>query len=273
MFVKLANLYYIITERNKLMKQKYLLIFLLIPLITGLESCVSTKNITYFNDLDGTRSIMTSPRIIPVIRKNDILGISVSSPNAEASQMFNQGSAGNTSLTEPQGGYHVTESGNILFPVLGSIKAEGFTIQQLTDTITGILTQRKLLVSPIVTINFLNFKVTVLGEVTHPTVLAVNNEKISILEAIGLAGDLTAYGQRTNILIIHDDPGKKTFARVDLTTKKIFESPDFYLRSNDVIYVEQNKNKLRQASNAKTLLPIVLSVISLLILGYSYYKR
>jgi len=238
-------------------------------ILLGFSSCVNTKKATYFNNIRES-SIASAPRVTAIIHKNDLLGISVTSLNAEASTMFNPISV---SSADQQAGYLVNESGNIQFPVLGRIRAVGFTLEQLGDSITKALNQQKLLVSPIVTIRFLNFRVTILGEVKNPTVLNVPSQRISILEAIGLAGDLTNFGKRENILIIHDEPGKKTFARVDLTNKKIFSSPEYYLRSNDVVYVEQNKNKLRSLSNGRQLLPLVLSIISILVLSFSLLYR
>ena len=245
-------------------------IVLLVALVLWeFSSCVNTKKVTYFNNIRES-SLVSAPRITATIHKNDLIGISVSSLNAEASTMFNPVSSG---TAEQQAGYLVNESGNIQFPVLGKIRAVGFTLEQLGDSITKALNQQKLLVSPIVTTRFLNFRVTILGEVKNPTVLNVPNQRISILEAIGLAGDLTNYGKRDNILIIHDEPGKKTFARVDLTTKKIFSSPEYYLRSNDVVYVEQNKNKLRSLSNGRQLIPLLLSIVSLLVVSFSLFYR
>lgn len=245
------------------------LVILSMVAVIAFSSCVSTKKVTYFNNIKES-SIISAPRVIPTIHKNDILGIAVTSLSADASSMFNPSGTG---AGESQSGYLVNESGNIQFPVLGKVRAVGFTLEQMGDSITKALTQQKLLVSPIVTVRFLNFRVTVLGEVKSPTVLNVPNQRISILEAIGLAGDLTNYGKRENILIIHDEPGKKTFARVDLTSKKIFSSPEYYLRSNDVVYVEQNKNKLRSLSNGRQLVPLILSIVSIFVVSFSLLYR
>lgn len=252
------------------MKRKNLstLLFVTVMLL-AFSSCVNTKKVTYFNNIRES-SISSAPRLTAVIHKNDLIGISVTSLSAEASTMFNPVSI---SSADQQAGYLVNESGNIQFPVLGSVRSVGFTLEQLGDSIKKALIQQKLLVSPIVTTRFLNFRVTILGEVKNPTVLNVPSQRISILEAIGLAGDLTNYGKRDNILIIHDEPSKKTFARVDLTNKKIFSSPEYYLRSNDVVYVEQNKNKLRSLSNGRQLVPLLLSIVSILVVSFSLFYR
>src|ERR1700741_3235454 len=152
--------------------------------ITGvLSSCVSTRQAIYFNGVnDGTISANT-PVPEPIIRKNDILSISVTSLNPTATEIFN---TPNTSGANTQGnnvsGYLVNVDGSIQFPILGNIKAEGLTKDQLKETITKKLVDRQLLTDPIVTIRLLNFKVTVLGEVQHPTVIPVPNERISLLE-------------------------------------------------------------------------------------------
>jgi len=252
------------------MKRKKLSTFLFVTvMLLAFSSCVNTKKVTYFNNIRES-SITSAPRVTAIIHKNDLIGISVTSLSAEASTMFNPVSI---SSADQQAGYLVNESGNIQFPVLGSVRAVGFTLEQLGDSIKKALIQQKLLVSPIVTTRFLNFRVTILGEVKNPTVLNVPSQRISILEAIGLAGDLTNYGKRDNILIIHDEPTKKTFARVDLTNKKIFSSPEYYLRSNDVVYVEQNKNKLRSLSNGRQLVPLLLSIVSILVVSFSLLYR
>ncbi|RYY59602.1 MAG: polysaccharide export protein, partial [Chitinophagaceae bacterium] len=122
--------------------------------------------------------------------------------------------------------------------------------------------EKKLLLDPVVSIRFLNFRVTVLGEVGHPQVVPVPNEKISILEALGAAGDLTIYGRRDNLLLIRDEGGQKTLTRIDLNSKALLSSPYFYLRNGDVLYAEPNKARVGQATNARQILPIVLSGLS-----------
>jgi polysaccharide export outer membrane protein len=128
--------------------------------------------------------------------------------------------------------------------------------------------EKKLLLDPIVSIRFLNFRVTVLGEVGKPTVIPIPNEKISLLEALGLAGDLTIYGNRANVMVIREDvlPGKKeqrSIARVNLNSSELFTSPYYYLQSNDIVYVEPNKAKIASTSRAGQWLPVIFSGLSL----------
>jgi len=125
-----------------------------------------------------------------------------------------------------------------------------------------MLTERKLLLSPLVSVRMLNFKVTVLGEVGHPTVIPVPSEKISLLEALGLAGDVTINGKRDNVLVIREEPGKKVIKRLNLNSSQLFTSPYYYLRSNDIVYVEPNKTKVISTSNAAMWVTVVVAVLS-----------
>lgn len=228
------------------------------------SSCGSTKNVIYFPDVKDGAIPSNTPFAESVIQKSDILSIIVSSPNPEATAMYNQpleaGSGGSA-------GYLVNSEGNIQFPALGAVKAEDLTKNQLKDKITNVLTDKKLLLDPIVTIRFLNFRVTVLGEVNHPTVVSVPNEKISLLEALGLAGDLTIYAKRQNVMIIRDDKDKKIIKRVNLNSDEIFTSPYYYLQSNDIVYVEPNNAKIASVSRGMQWIPIVMSGLSLALIA------
>jgi polysaccharide export outer membrane protein len=224
-------------------------------------SCVNTRKATYFNDVKDTSlvSLTTIPEY--VIQKNDILNISVSSMNPEASAIYNtpNESMGNGNQIS---GYLVNGDGTIQFPVLKGIKAEGLTKDQLKATITKSLLEKKLLVDPIVSIRFQNFRVTVLGEVARPTVVSVPSEKISLLEALGFAGDLTIYAKRNNVLVIREENGKKIIKRINLNSNELFTSPYYYLKSNDIVYVEPNKAKIVSASRLQQWLPLVIGGLS-----------
>jgi polysaccharide export outer membrane protein len=178
-------------------------------------------------------------------------------PNMAGNQIT--AAAGNIS---PSSGYLVSQDGTIEFPALGKIVAAGLTKDKLREEIAKRLIDNKLLVDPIVTIRLLNYRVTVLGEVAKPTVVTVPNEKISILEAIGVAGDITVYGKKENVLLIREEKGSKLVKRINLNTSEIFSSPYYYLKSNDVIYVEPNSAKVASASRSQQLLPTILSALS-----------
>lgn len=224
------------------------------------SSCVNTRKATYFNDLRDSAQFKSEFVPETYIKSSDILDITVSSLNPEATTIFNPApKAGAENI-----GYLVEPNGTILFPVLGTIKVEGLTKEQLRGQLAKMLTDKKLLVDPIVSVRFQNFRVTVLGEVKNPAVIPVPSEKISLLEAIGLAGDLTIYARRDNVLVIREENGQKTMKRINLNTDEVFSSPYYYLKSNDVVYVEPNKAKVANSGRAQTLLPIVFAALSFL---------
>ena len=247
---------------------------LLLLLLAGV-SCTNTKKAVYFSEQrNGSFEAPAIPKL--VIQNNDLLSISVSSLNPEASAIFNQPNNAaantNTTTTVAATGYLVDGEGNIQFPFLGSVKAAGLSKDELKDKLTKSLVDKKLLVDPIITIRFLNFKVTVLGEVAHPTVVTVPSERISLLEAIGLAGDLTIYAQRDNVLVIRDEDGKKVTHRLNLNSTELFNSPYYYLKTNDVVYVEPNKSKVASTSRSMQWIPIVLGALSLGIIAIDRIK-
>jgi polysaccharide export outer membrane protein len=248
---------------------RYLLLILFgLSLLT---SCVDTRKVAYFNDVKDSTVIASKAGLEPVIQKKDILSIAVSSLSNEAAIVFNTpnlpaspiASTNNTSQTA---GYLVNEDGFIKFPILGNIPAAGLTQKQLENNITQLLVDKKLLFDPIVTSRFLNFRVTVLGEVNRPGVVYVPSEQINILEAIGDAGDLTIYGLRDNVILIRQQDSVKLIKRLNLNSSKILQSPYFFLKSNDVVYVEPGKAKVASLSVTQQRLPVILSGLSLIII-------
>ena len=170
-------------------------------------------------------------------------------------------------------GYLVGPEGLIKFPVIGNIPAAGLTKKQLEQEITDSLTQRKLLVDPIINVRFLNFRVTVLGEVARPTTLNVLNERISIMEALGLAGDMTIFAKRDNVLLIREDGNNKIIKRLNLNSTSILTSPYYYLKTNDIVYVEPRSAKIASTSRAQQLLPAILSALALIAVVGEYYIK
>ena len=229
-------------------------------LILLTTSCVNTRKATYFNNLTDSTAFVNMPVPKSTIQPNDILSITVSSLNPEATQIFNTPN-GQANGSQPSG-YLVNEDSTILFPILGPVKAGGLTKEQLKSRLTQSLVSRKLLVDPIVNVRMMNFRVTVLGEVNKPAVIPVPSEKISLLEAIGLAGDLTIYAKRNNVLVIREVDGQKLTNRVDLNSSSLFQSPYYYLQANDVVYVEPNKARVAGASRSQQWMPIVFSGLS-----------
>jgi polysaccharide export outer membrane protein len=248
-------------------------IFVFFAFIFVLPSCVDTRKAVYFNNITDSNIPAATKDLEPVIQQNDIIAIHVSSLNPEASLIFNTPKStnnvsgyGGTSVSGEANGYLVNPDGTIQFPVLGNLKAVGLTKSQLRTQIIQSLLDKKLLVDPIVDIRFVNFRVTVLGEVGRPAVVNVPNEKISILEAIGMAGDLTIYANRENVLLIREVDGNKEIKRLNLNSNEIFTSPYYYLRSNDIVYAEPNKTKVRSTSQSWQILPIVLASLSFLVI-------
>jgi len=232
---------------------------------------VDTRKIAYFNDVQDSALIASKAGLEPVIQEKDILSITVSSLSNEATILFNTPNLPMTPTSpttpgSPTGGYLVGQDGAIKFPVLGNIPAAGLTQRQLENNITQLLIDKKLLFDPIVTSRFLNFRVTVLGEVARPGVVYVPSEQISILEAIGDAGDLTIYGHRDNIILIRQEGEEKLVKRLNLNSSKILQSPYYFLKSNDVIYVEPGKAKVESTSITQQRLPVILSGLSLIII-------
>lgn len=236
-------------------------------------SCIDSKKTTYFNDLNDTVLKSSSYEGVEhIIQKNDILSIRVTSLSPEASSIFNATNTSAATTTTATGtknessGYLVNPDGFIQLPMIGNIKAEGLTKSQLKESITKLLLDKKLLIDPIVDIRHLNHEVTVIGEVNRPTVITVPNEKISLLKALGVAGDITIFGRKDNVLLIREDNGKKIIKRLNLTSPAFLQSDYYYLQPNDVVYVEATKNKEASISRNRIILPTVLSGLSIIIL-------
>jgi polysaccharide export outer membrane protein len=245
-------------------------------------ACVNSKKAVYFNGIHDTVFVNKGANLSPTIQKSDLLNITVNSMNPEASMIFNtpNAAAPSTSLNTSLGaatsgipgatgqsqvlGYLVNDEGNLKFPVLGLIKAQGLTKKQLEDEITQSLVDKKLLVDPIVTI---------IGEVNRPTTINVANEKVSILEALGMAGDLTVFGKRDNVLLIREEAQERIVKRLDLNDPGILSSPYYYLKTNDVLYVEARKEKILSTSRTQQLLPIIISALSFVAVIVAYYHK
>ncbi|OQP51718.1 polysaccharide biosynthesis/export family protein [Niastella populi] len=252
-----------LTHRKK--NSPWLLIVLAACIL--LTNCTNMKKVAYLNNINETEITNAINNLEPVIQKNDLLSVTVSSPNATASQPFNTVVTVSTQTigyTATQAsGYLVDMDGFIDMPMLGRIKAAGLTKQQLKDNITKVLVDNKYLLYPVVSVRYLNFKVTVLGEVARPMVVNVPDEKINILEALGFAGDLTIYARRDNIALIREEQGKRIVKRLDLNSGNLLTSPYYYLMSGDILYVEPNKAKVSQNSNTRMWLPGILSGLGL----------
>lgn len=232
------------------------------------SSCAK-RNLVYFSDIDSQSNynVKIESTVEPRIQQDDLLKITVSSLNQESNLLFNAGiltTTGNNNVTTSplNEGYLVDKSGEINFPVLGKIKIGGLTKDEAVEELSFRL--REYVKDPIVNIRFLNFKVTVIGEVARPSTFTVPTEKITILEALGLAGDMTPYGKRENVLVIRDKDGVRSLNRLNLNDKNILSSPYYYLTQNDVVYVEPDKMKAVQVNvnpNRTQFITIAASII------------
>lgn len=229
---------------------------IVLSLFLSLSSCRSYQEIPYFQDLN--RKSVTEEQINNYsalkIQPNDIIGVNVLSLNADASAAFNYNPENN-----PNTGYVVNENGEIKMPMVGVVKVAGLTTEQLRSKLqTDLLRYLK---EPTVNVRILNFKVSVLGDVLRPDVYSVPGERITIPEALSLAGDLNITGVR-NILLIRENNGKREYVPIDLKSKALFNSPYYYLKNNDMIYVDPHKTKLQIAENSK--FSVGLTVLSIL---------
>ena len=253
---------------------------LIVALVVFCFSCNSTKRSTYFNDLQDANILPNfADTIYPIIQKNDILSVTISSLNAEASALFNLPNtfSSTNTVTNTNGqngsGYLVNSDGFIQLPILGYIKAAGVTSKELKVHITSVILEKNLLKDPIVNIHHLNYEVTVLGEVSRPTVINVPSEKISLLKALGLAGDITIFGKKDNVLLIREVNGKRQVKRIDLNNASFLTSPYYYLQPNDLVYVEANKEKVASSSAFRQVLPTLLSALSVILIAIQLIKK
>ncbi|WP_226913044.1 polysaccharide biosynthesis/export family protein [Flavicella marina] len=229
------------------MKLKHLVRSLVLLLF--IASCAPKKKLVYFQGVDALEEVENT-NYSPKIKPDDQLSIAVNSLDPSAAIPFNnfQPTLGVNAANVDLLPYLVAKDGTIDFPQLGSLKVAGLTRLELME----LLKQRlePFLVQPTVNIQILNFTVTILGEVKAPGAYKIDKERISILDAVGLAGDLTVHGMRNNVLVIREHQEEKEFVRVDLTAANLFESPMYYLQQNDVVYVEPNKPKVNSSATS-----------------------
>lgn len=227
-----------------------------IALVSFLASCAPVKNIAYFQDraVDHPEKLDKHGGI--VIQPKDMISIVVSSRNAELAAMFNlpvvSYQAGSEMVSgagqQRLMGYAVDAEGNIDFPIIGKIQVAGMTRWELSDHVKNVLVKRGYLNDAVVTVEFMNFKVSVLGEVNRPGTYTIEGDKVTILQAISLANDLTIFGKRENVTVIREQDGKRVFYDVNLCSVDLFKSPAYNLQQNDIVYVEPSEIKARQST-------------------------
>ena len=231
--------------------------------IVLLTSCASRQDVVYFQDTGDFETLVNNNTFVSKFKVDDLVSIHVSSLNPEASIPFNlfRGLPGSGGQPE-QVNYLVDQAGEIDFPVIGKLKIEGLSPEELRVLLRDRLSDY--LKDPIINIRLQNFTVTILGAVNQPGTFPVGGEQITILEALGFAGDLNIRAIRENVLVIRDFNGTKVYTRIDLTSKNVIKSPVYYLTQNDVVYVEPNKSAIRSSTiNANT--TVAISIASILI--------
>ncbi|NOY47925.1 MAG: polysaccharide export protein [Chlorobi bacterium] len=234
--------------------------------IVLLSSCASRQNIVYFQDEPLSAAIENSNSNFELHYKtDDLLTINVSALDPKVARPFNLEATYTTqSVIDGQGvllqqTYLIDSNGNIEFPVLGTIKLGGMSRTEATANLKGKLSEY--IKNPIVNIRLANFTISILGEVTKPGTYTIQDERISLPQALGLAGDLTIYGRRDNVFLIREVNGEKKFTKFDLTSVNVLNSSNYYLTQNDVIYVEPNNAKVGQSAYNNG---VILSVVGIL---------
>lgn len=254
------------------MKSFHSTLLLLAAVVLLGTSCASQRKLAYLGSVTPEAADSINARYQSVreahILCGDMLTITVNALDAEAVQAFNLPVAnylrvGSLQTTNTGGGslqyYTVDKDGNIDFPVLGTIHLEGKTISEAKDTLTSLIAAS--VHNPIVNIHFANFHITVLGEVKNPGVHSVSGERITILEALGKAGDMTIYGKRNNVLVTRENAdGKIELARLNLNSPDIFTSPYYFLQQNDVVYVSPNHARGIASENVGFYLSLVSTI-------------
>lgn len=238
-----------------------------------MSSCASKKDIVYLQP-DSVQLNTLYQLNAPKLQPGDILAISVTADDVRATAPFNQVSPYSTGTLQATNPfiptYAIDSNGEIDFPRIGKIKLAGMTRTQAMDLLRHEIS--KFIVDPGISMVVRNFRVTVLGEVTRPGTFTIESDRVTILEALGLAGDLTIYGERGNVLVIREQDGEKKEFRLDLTKREFMNSPAYYLTQNDVIYVEPNGARVQNSKYSQTT-SIFVSIVGLIITVISVVTR
>ncbi len=235
------------------MKKRHILFLMAFAFLLG--SC-ATPNVAYFTDLDEgvTVEILKASQI--TIRPEDKISILVNSRDQQLTNLFNlpyvpkyMGNTTYASNSQGVSGYTVDAKGNIDFPVLGELHVAGMTREEIAAYIKEELVSKNLVKDPVVTVDFLNLTVSVLGEVKNPGRYSITKDKVTLLDAISLAGDLTIYGKREEVTVLRDEDGKAVTYKVNLNSGvDLYESPVYYMQQNDLVYVVPNDARARQST-------------------------
>ncbi len=239
-------------------------------LVITIFSCAARKDIVYYQNIGNVSNPKEFVSYEIKIQPDDLLMIIVSAEDQETAIPFNLKSFASINSKQPDmlmgqqsmQSYLVDVNGFIDFPILGRLKVGGLTRTEVLKVFQEKIS--KYIEKPIINLRILNFKISIQGEVVMPGTYSINSERITLIEALSMAKDLTIYGKRDNILIIREVNGTKTYNRVDITKADFINSPFYYLSQNDVVYVEPNKNKINGAAVGPNT-SVIISISSLLI--------
>ena len=267
--------------KDKFLYKGYFFIVISFLTVLSLSSCFNEKKFAYFQKkgLDKD-TISTGANFVAKIQTGDLVSVYVSSLSSSASSFFNpytatasviDGEAGSGQTNSPPAlsqssspGFLVDSSGTIEIPLIGMIHISGLTTSEAKDVIRTKMV--KYLKEPTVNVRVLNYKISILGEVNKPSVYVIPNAKVTIIEALSMAGDLTVFGDREDVLIVRDVDGKKEFGHLNMTTRDIYNSRFYNLHPNDIIYIKPLKVKSAQTNVFMRVLPLAISILSVLII-------
>jgi polysaccharide export outer membrane protein len=258
----------------KISTQSLKFFILLLSATAIFSSCASYKKIPYFQDLDRSQIITEDINNMSslVIQPEDQISISVTSLNQDAANVFtNNIQNSGTNAENPVYGYVVNSNGEVTLPLLGVVKVAGLTSSQLSTQLQQQLLSY--LSKPNVAVKIVNFKVAVLGDVLRPNIYRSTSDRLTITEALSLAGDLNVTAKRDDITLVREINGKRTYIPIDLTSKKLFQSPYFYMKSNDLLFVQPGKLKLATVDTGYRNASLIISALSLIAIAVSLFTN
>lgn len=242
----------------------------LILITVLISSCgVKYKTIPYFVDLEEANVAEDiNNQTVLRIQKDDILTIVVSSLNAEANDIFNTANnkSGSSNKAEEIAGFTVDKAGNVYLPYLGAVKVAGLSTAEARELIQLKLNEGNYLKNAVVSLRLANFKISVLGDVARPGVYPIQTERVTVIEALGLAGDLNITAKRNDVLLIRENLGKRQQIRLDLQSKDIFNSPYYYLENNDVLVITPSSAKYASVDASYRNVSLIISALSVIAL-------
>jgi polysaccharide export outer membrane protein len=238
-------------------------------------SCASTRSTTYFQsqqmvDSKQYTTLSTADRLPLRIQPDDMLTIVINSLSDESNALFSRGAGSSGGGSQPLG-YPVNGEGDVNLPLVGKIRLAGMTLDEAGGFIKDQLS--RYVKDATVNVHVLNHKFTVIGEVARPGIYNLGNNPTTLAEVIGMAGDLTTYGRRDNVMLIRTINNKREVIKLDLTSRQIFNSPYYFIENRDVVYVESRPSKFTTTSRSLQMLPVILSITSTALIVLNFLTR